>query len=62
MTVAILLSGGKGSRMGTDIPKQYITVEGVPILVYCLKTMNKSEYIDKIIRLIWMNSLMLLIY
>lgn len=48
MTVAILLSGGKGSRMGTDIPKQYITVEGVPILVYCLKTLNKSEYIDKI--------------
>lgn len=48
MTIAILLSGGKGSRMGTDIPKQYITVEGVPILVYSLKTLNKSEYIDKI--------------
>ncbi|SFO06812.1 2-C-methyl-D-erythritol 4-phosphate cytidylyltransferase [Pseudobutyrivibrio sp. UC1225] len=48
MTVAILLSGGKGSRMGTEIPKQYITVEGVPILVYCLETLNKSKYIDKI--------------
>ena len=48
MTIAILLSGGKGSRVGTEIPKQYITVEGVPILIYCMQTLDKSKYIDKI--------------
>ena len=37
MNIAIILSGGVGTRMGTDIPKQYIMVGGKPIIIYCIK-------------------------
>ena len=30
----ILLAGGVGKRMQTDIPKQFIVVEGRPIIVH----------------------------
>lgn len=29
----IIVAGGKGMRMGTDIPKQFLTVDGIPILM-----------------------------
>ena len=29
MNIAIILSGGVGSRMGIDMPKQYVEVEGM---------------------------------
>ncbi|MBR5637031.1 MAG: 2-C-methyl-D-erythritol 4-phosphate cytidylyltransferase [Pseudobutyrivibrio sp.] len=48
MNIAIVLSGGTGSRMGLEIPKQYFVVENRPIIAYCLDTLDKSEYIDKI--------------
>lgn len=37
MNIAILLSGGIGSRLGADIPKQYIEVGGRPIICYVLE-------------------------
>ncbi len=48
MIVAIVLSGGTGSRVGGEIPKQYIEVSGKPVMLYCLETLDKSEHIDKI--------------
>jgi len=33
MDYVIIVAGGKGLRMGTDIPKQFLPVEGVPILM-----------------------------
>ncbi|MCQ2518403.1 MAG: 2-C-methyl-D-erythritol 4-phosphate cytidylyltransferase [Lachnospiraceae bacterium] len=47
-SVAIVLSGGKGSRMNSDIPKQYMEVCGHPILFYSLRTFEESE-IDEIV-------------
>lgn len=47
-TVAIVLSGGKGTRMNSDIPKQYIEVCGRPILFYTLKTFEESS-VDSIV-------------
>lgn len=49
MTIAIILSGGVGSRMGADIPKQYIEVNGKPIIQYCLETFLNAEEISNII-------------
>lgn len=49
MNIAIILSGGVGSRMGTDIPKQYIELNGKPIIWYCLKTFIENPYVDLII-------------
>ena len=48
MNISIILSGGVGSRMGLDTPKQYIEVGGHPIFWYCLKTFLESPAIDAI--------------
>ncbi len=49
MNIAILLAGGIGARVGAEIPKQFIEVEGKPIMVYTLETFQKNEQIDEII-------------
>ena len=40
--VAIVLAAGRGKRMGSDIPKQYLQLGGYPILYYSLKTFEES--------------------
>ena len=42
MKTAIILSAGKGSRMGADIPKQYLELAGHPIIYYPLKAFQES--------------------
>lgn len=50
MNYAVMLSGGIGSRMRSDgFPKQYLLVEGKPILMYALETFNRSADVDKIV-------------
>lgn len=49
MKVAILLSGGVGSRMGLEMPKQYVQVEGYPVFYYCLKTLLNNENTDVLV-------------
>lgn len=39
---AIVAAGGSGSRMGSDIPKQYLTVRDKPLLYYTLKAFEHS--------------------
>jgi len=46
--IAIVLAGGSGSRMNSDVPKQYMKVCDKPILYYALKTFEES-FIDEII-------------
>ena len=48
MNVALLLSGGTGTRLGADIPKQYIEVNGMPVLSYCLRTFLELKQIDAV--------------
>ncbi|MGB1361133.1 MAG: 2-C-methyl-D-erythritol 4-phosphate cytidylyltransferase [Alphaproteobacteria bacterium] len=45
----IILSGGFGSRFGSDKPKQFVKIGGDPILWHTIKAFNDSEIIDKII-------------
>ncbi len=42
----ILLAAGRGSRMKSDRPKQFLTVGGKPLLWYALETIEKSSVID----------------
>ena len=49
MNIAIILSGGVGSRMGSNIPKQYIEINGKPIIWYCLNTFVECPIIDSIV-------------
>ena len=39
---AVVVAGGRGSRMGTDIPKQYMEIHGKPLLYYTLKAFEDS--------------------
>lgn len=48
MNIALILSGGTGTRLGADIPKQYIKVEGKPVISYCIDTFEKCPDIDGI--------------
>lgn len=41
-TAAIILAGGKGSRMKSDIPKQYRDLCGKPVLYYSLCAFEES--------------------
>lgn len=46
---AIVLAAGQGKRMGTKVQKQYIELEGKPIIYYTLKAFQDSQIIDDII-------------
>lgn len=45
----VVLSAGRGSRMNSDIPKQYMNIGGYPVLYYSLKVFNEYDAISKII-------------
>lgn len=46
--VAIVLAGGMGKRMNSDVPKQYMELDGYPVLYYTLSAFQNS-FFDKII-------------
>lgn len=48
MNVAIILAGGVGSRVGADVPKQFIKVQGKPIVVYTTEIYQSHPEVDAI--------------
>ena len=48
MNIALILSGGTGTRMGVDIPKQYIEVGGRYIISYSLECILNHKEIDAV--------------
>ncbi len=46
---AIVLSAGKGNRMHSDIPKQYMDMQGHPVIYYALKAFEESKVDDIIL-------------
>ena len=40
-TLAVIIAGGAGARMGQDIPKQFINVYDKPVLIYTLEGFQK---------------------
>ena len=49
MTVALLTASGQGTRMGQDIPKQFLHVKDKPIIIYTLERFQNNPEIDAII-------------
>ncbi len=50
MNFALILSGGVGTRMRMDgFPKQYLEVEGKPILVYTLQVFEACAAVDSVV-------------
>ena len=48
MTIAIVIAGGVGSRMGADRPKQFVLVDGKPVLFYTLEAFERHPRVDAI--------------
>ena len=48
MNIALIIAGGAGERMGQDIPKQFLTVNEKPVIVYTLEAFQKHPRIDEI--------------
>lgn len=46
--IALIIAGGSGNRMLQDIPKQFLTVNERPVIVYTLEAFEKHEEIDAI--------------
>lgn len=46
--IALLIAGGSGNRMKQDIPKQFLTVNERPVIVYTLEVFEKHPEIDEI--------------
>lgn len=50
MKYVLILAGGVGSRMGnTEVPKQFIEIEHIPIIMYTIKQFYNVQGINKII-------------
>ena len=48
MVVALLTAAGKGTRMGQDIPKQFIHVENKPIIIHTMEAFQNHPSVDAI--------------
>lgn len=46
---AVILAAGKGSRMQSDCPKQFMEVRNRPVLYYSLNVFSKCNKIDEIV-------------
>lgn len=46
--IALILAGGSGTRMHSEIPKQFIEVESKPVIVYTLEAFESNNEIDVI--------------
>lgn len=64
MNIAIITAGGTGLRMGSNIPKQFLEVNGKAIILYTLEIFNNHPQIDAIIIVCckpWMKRLQMMV-
>lgn len=48
MNLGIILLGGKGSRIGKKIPKQFMLLDGKPMFVYSAQAFEENEYVNQV--------------
>lgn len=46
--VAVILAGGTGKRMGSDIPKQFLLLSGKTVIEYSVESFNNHPLIDEV--------------
>ena len=46
--IALILAGGEGTRAQQPVPKQYVQIEGIPVLAYTLRTFDRHPLVDAI--------------
>ena len=47
--IGVILAGGSGRRLGSELPKQFIVIAGKTVLAHTLHTFEKQKRIDEII-------------
>ena len=48
-SIGVILAGGSGRRLGSELPKQFITIAGKTVLAHTLGVFEQNELIDEII-------------
>lgn len=48
MNIAVIIAGGSGNRMGQDIPKQFMHVDGCPIIIHTMQCFQRHPDIHVI--------------
>lgn len=48
MNIALIIAGGSGNRMGQDIPKQFMHLDGAPIVIMTMQAFERHPDIDSI--------------
>lgn len=46
MNIGLIIAGGSGNRMGQDIPKQFMHIDGAPIIIHTMQCFQQHPNID----------------
>jgi 2-C-methyl-D-erythritol 4-phosphate cytidylyltransferase len=49
MNVALVVAGGKGTRFGSDRPKQFLELDDIPLIIHTLRQFERSQAIAEVI-------------
>src|SRR5437588_7983129 len=49
MNVAIVVAAGKGTRLGGNRPKQFLELDGIPVIIRTLRQFDCSREIDEVV-------------
>ncbi len=49
MNVAIVVAAGKGTRLGGNRPKQFLELDGIPVIIHTLRQFERSSEINEIV-------------
>ena len=52
MVIAAVLGGGRGARMGTEMPKQFLPLGGRPVFLHSLSAFTESGLADAALLLV----------
>ncbi len=48
MNIALILSGGTGTRLSSAVPKQYIMIKERPVISYCIRRLSAHHMVDAV--------------
>ena len=48
MNIGLIIAGGSGNRMGQDIPKQFMHIDGAPVIIMTMQAFERHPDIDAI--------------
>jgi len=48
-TYVIIVAGGTGNRMGAALPKQFLPLKGIPVMMHAIRAFHRSEHAPRIV-------------